>query len=831
MVFNSNMTTESNAHAVPYRWGEGVTDSGDEREFAWYEYTLENDTRSTADQSYLDLIVDQVSIETGTDGLTKKPRGFLVKELQIDGYQRVSTAGKKPVITPDQFATNPNIAYEWTNRAGKISAIWIFGYNQTVYHDYGTHTTPESPPMAIIPLTQDNLEQWLGSTDKGYEGTLSLPLDQASLAPYMTAGSSWAPVKTVRFVYDTMNAELTVANGTAFTARLFGDVETHGLRTTVTSDQVTNQNSYNNLMSSTTAYYPLSSYYGHIERTTTTSVAIKRYDPVSQATAFKDGNFRPGGATSNSTNENDNQSNANNSTGYGDYRNTPLLNGNRAVVEVENDADGTGYLFTYRNKTLARSDNATITMRIDSVSMKAYEMLTGSYADDDLDSNGFYTNRGVVRGFKTARLDFGTALATMGTLSSLDLVFLQPNGKRFTKTLKPGDLAFESNGSLVLDFKALWDGQKVNDPAFGAVFANDSVTTNYTQTPYELLDCYLYEVRINYDTLEPSWRPSIHNVSTPNGYTDANADTEGKLTMKATGNTDWYNSVGNIDSNNNGYGTGLNCQSRYISTYTSGGNRYYSYNYPHDDMLHAQMFLTQKGVYDTRISENKCAALSVPRPAMEIHSYLRFGQQDYTEQVRSDSACSDGNRTEVTVPYAKTFTYWAQMRNQPRSGTQAYSTLDDSDVLFSFPIEFETNIRGAKANVTTGGVTTQAVQNNYTGFHAINYTIKKQLMDCFPDERIGKIRIVGKTQAQVKTVATLNNATVAAATSKIVLKPYYEGGVIAGFEIEKLPSGALPAGVTAKYKVGDRFPLQTNGDFFLTEKEVFDMGIEVPTSF
>ncbi|MDE8703820.1 hypothetical protein PZH32_12760, partial [Adlercreutzia equolifaciens] len=101
-------------------------------------------------------------------------------------------------------------------------------------------------------------------------------------------------------------------------------------------------------------------------------------------------------------------------------------------------------------------------------------MLTIAYSEDGLDTDGLFVNRGVVRGFKTSRLDFGTALDTIGTLTSIDLEFLQPDGHRFTKTLNRSDLTVEADGSLVLDFEALWGTTAVNDAAFGAKFASDN---------------------------------------------------------------------------------------------------------------------------------------------------------------------------------------------------------------------------------------------------------------------------------------------------------------------------------------------------------------------
>ena len=106
--------------------------------------------------------------------------------------------------------------------------------------------------------------------------------------------------------------------------------------------------------------------------------------------------------------------------GYTNSSTNGTLLGNSATVTVANKADNTGYVFTLRNASRARSDKATLSMRIESVSMKAKSMLEPGYAEAnngntaDLDTNNFYGYRGVVRGFKTKTLEVGTALKTMG---------------------------------------------------------------------------------------------------------------------------------------------------------------------------------------------------------------------------------------------------------------------------------------------------------------------------------------------------------------------------------------------------------------------------------
>ena len=123
----------------------------------------------------------------------------------------------------------------------------------------------------------------------------------------------------------------------------------------------------------------------------------------------------------------------------------------------------------------------------------------------------------------------------------------------------------------------------------------------------------------------------------------------------------------------------------------------------------------------------------------------------------STSYASDSTRTEVTVPYAKTFNYWATLKNE-----SAVSKLDDTDVNITFPIEWETFQTGKSSVVGNNGKTSA-----YTGFHPVNYEISKNYLACFPDEKVGKIRIFGYSPYQIGTKVKQN------ATTKLVLWPYY----------------------------------------------------------
>ena len=239
---------------------------------------------------------------------------------------------------------------------------------------------------------------------------------------------------------------------------------------------------------------------------------------------------------------------------------------------------------------------------------------------------------------------------------------------------------------------------------------NSYTASNYTgpltqnTTAYTIDDCYLYQVDFNYDSLEPSWRPGIQNSNAVedgatggaswssgakvpattgnNAYSDP-TDAMGELTVTATGKADWYNSVGNssaVDTAAHVASDLLNSTSKkltpcvnlyYTYSHTSSNTAYYRWNYPHNQALHARLFLKQKGVYDTRgplpsewqdntkINDSaldeaqvssksflydtvrKCAALSVARPYMEVHSYVRYGDKNnYTGKTVSDSTLS-----------------------------------------------------------------------------------------------------------------------------------------------------------------------------------------------
>ena len=318
-------------------------------------------------------------------------------------------------------------------------------------------------------------------------------------------------------------------------------------------------------------------------------------------------------------------------------------------------------------------------------------MLAPGYAEAnagnaaDLDTNNYYGYRGVVRGFKTAELEIGTALKTMGQLDSIDLTFYQPNGEKFVITVPADSALLGADGAATtLNFHDAWNSDAAGDTVVNTIdgfeavglvrtpsgdAGYDATTTvptvagkseaytaaNYTgpiyqnTTAYTIDDCYLYQVDFHYDSLEPSWRPGLQNsagaedwvVQDANGNTTANsspaasaaswnadakvpassanngyadpADAAGELTVTATGKADWYNSVGNTATYSNSWsaaGLFVNgtdktltpCVNNYRTYYStsSNGTRNYNWYYPHNQTLHARLFLKQKGAFDTR---------------------------------------------------------------------------------------------------------------------------------------------------------------------------------------------------------------------------------------
>ena len=143
-ITGSSNGNTSQVTSIPYRWGEGKTQAAAEGtgfngtdnplEEAWYEYILTNGSRSTAENSYLDLAVNGISRFAGGDGLTTETRGFIGKELQIDGYYRYVTGDPKhtKVLPANQ---HEGTSYSWYNRAGNFPVLWLYDYATHVPHE------------------------------------------------------------------------------------------------------------------------------------------------------------------------------------------------------------------------------------------------------------------------------------------------------------------------------------------------------------------------------------------------------------------------------------------------------------------------------------------------------------------------------------------------------------------------------------------------------------------------------------------------------------------------------------------------------------------------
>ena len=153
---------------VPYRWGEGsyaqfnegkpltsgqvhgtsVFSDDNPQEDAWYEYILTNKSKSTAENSYLDLAVNGVSyMKTSVDGngvskydangLISEARGFIADTLQIDGYFRYKNGDNRRTKLP---ADTTETDTSWYNRAGNIATLWLYDCETAVPHTQETYT-------------------------------------------------------------------------------------------------------------------------------------------------------------------------------------------------------------------------------------------------------------------------------------------------------------------------------------------------------------------------------------------------------------------------------------------------------------------------------------------------------------------------------------------------------------------------------------------------------------------------------------------------------------------------------------------------------------------
>ena len=188
-------------------------------------------------------------------------------------------------------------------------------------------------PVAVVTLDDATIEALLKRTAGGaidystkastgnaseHEATLSLPLNVADLEALVAAGGvniklnrnaagKLDDIANVRLVYNTMSAELyetypadglkagdnpaVVGTNTTLTARIYGDVQTHGAPTSVVGGtgtiNVGNRNAtFDQRTSSTMYYFPLSSFYGNIDRSSEKKLTVIKYAGASEAAAI-----------------------------------------------------------------------------------------------------------------------------------------------------------------------------------------------------------------------------------------------------------------------------------------------------------------------------------------------------------------------------------------------------------------------------------------------------------------------------------------------------------------------------------------------------------------
>ena len=184
---------------VPYRWGEDAA-----HEKAWFLYTLENDTISSAANQELLL-----SVEEATGGVS--PRGFVATQLQIDGFR--------------------NVGGVWYQGNSRIDHIDLYNSSQTVLGGYVNGAIDDATPSTRISMAQ------LASHISG--GTLRLDLSSVT-------GAGFGQVKWIRIHFDLLGQNSTC------TARLYGHVFTHGARS----------DSFSKYTRTTAKFYPRTLKYG-----------------------------------------------------------------------------------------------------------------------------------------------------------------------------------------------------------------------------------------------------------------------------------------------------------------------------------------------------------------------------------------------------------------------------------------------------------------------------------------------------------------------------------------------------------------------------------------
>ena len=214
------------------------------------------------------------------------------------------------------------------------------------------------------------------------------------------------------------------------------------------------------------------------------------------------------------------------------------------------------------------------------------------------------------------------------------------------------------------------------------------------------------------------------------------------------------------------------------------------------DSLWGTISWEQTGVYDTKNSDYSTACLRVERPALAIHTFGRYAEQDETEHTYSKSANSDGDRTHVTTPYDRDFILWTRIENE-----RGISKLDDIDFTTAIPIAWESGIS------TISGAPTSA----FTGFHVTRMTIQKPLFECFSHGKIGAIELAGWKETDFGS----------SPQTHITLNPVFKDGE--GLEID---SDHYTGGLPTHYQASDGtlFPV-TNEGLVLDEGQLRDLGI------
>ena len=326
-----------------------------------------------------------------------------------------------------------------SHASGVLSGIDLYDYGQTITGDQAADPAPAKS------WSMDELRAFIGA-----DGVLSVP------------ESEWAdvgPVKSVRVRYDHLRPQSTDANGSSMVLRVYGSADTHG---TVVSG---NAHSFVNRTPASAHFYPLTDMYGAgIERTASAYMPVGTFKAAVVGNAFKPAAVRPV------------------------TKDDPTLGD---PLEVANKASGVGYRFSLSNAGLSRSDEATVTLSLDSVSNK----LTGSDG---------------VRGFKAGTVDFDAGLFSLGTDTETGKTGMK--AVRFYFMRADGSTAALPDVTIAASDGTSWE---VND--------DGSRTVDLTSGPFaSFADLYLKKIEIVYSEIDPASAGKV-------------------LGITVTGQSNWYN--------------------------------------------------------------------------------------------------------------------------------------------------------------------------------------------------------------------------------------------------------------------------------------------------